>query len=643
VGPVTVAATDGALTQSATFQSVSSVDTMQVLSAVQPTAVVGQSAIPFTILLVHADGVTPDGQKPIVFTASGGAILYPCAAAVCRINTGGNGQAGVELAAPAAGTYTVQAAYGGVTQSATTAYVVPVNRMMLLSSPSPLQPVGAMTDKPFSVQVLWADGNPMANVPLPMYGPLDQEVLGACGRGACLLYTDGNGVVTSTVTTLKAGPIVLTADYGTLNQTVTFSAVGASDTLTVLASPGAGTFTGDTENFLVQVMLPDGVTPGPGKAVKFSATAGSIAFLGCGTPCTVVTGANGEAGVTGVALAPGVVTVVAADGPVTQAISFSTVARADVMRLIGAPLGSEVVGMAAAVPFAVQVFAADGVTPAVGRTITFAVTVGSAQFSTCPTAPCVATSDANGMATTTVTPLLAGATSVVAADGAASQLVNFTATGPSGSLNAVNPALYVAAGATFSEGLAAQTTVNGTGSQGQWVSWSSSGAIQLGYGASTTNALGVATIQANMGPLPAGATASATVCAWVSVCANFQVEGVAASALALEVESGGSQQVAEGVAAVPVVAQVTDGAGHAVAGATVAVYQTVSAVNVACPTRGRCPAQPVLQSTSSTAISDGNGQVAVAPLMGSGVPTETRLLLTVGTQGTASATVQSQP
>jgi hypothetical protein len=243
------------------------------------------------------------------------------------------------------------------------------------------------------------------------------------------------------------------------------------------------------------------------------------------------------------------------------------------------------------------------------------------------------------MATTLVAP----ASSVVAADGAASQMVSFTAVGPSGILSAVNPAVYVAAGATFSEALGAQATVNGTGSAGQWVSWSSAGAIQLGNGASTTNASGTATIPARIGSLAGGATATATVCAWVDVCANFQAVGVAASSQAVQVESGGAQSVAAGGQAAPVAAQVSDGAGHGVAGATVTVYQTVSAVDVACPTRGRCPAQPVLQSSVSTAISDGNGQIEVVPLMVSGVAAETKLLLTVGTQGTANATVQLQP
>jgi hypothetical protein len=751
LGTITVTAVDGALSQSVSFQSVSNTDVMQVVTAPPPAVPLGQGSPLFGILLLRADGVTPDWQELVTFTASPGATLSPCSSAICQVSTGWDGTTGVRIGATQAGTYTVTARFGAVTQTVTAVFTTQASRMNLLSAPSPQQTVGQVADKPFTVQVLWPDGTPIAGMQMPMYGPLDQVTLGACGLGACLLTTDGNGIVSTTVTPLKAGPILLTADYGALNQTVSFTAVGAGDTLTVVTSPGPGTFTGDPENFLVQVTLPDGVTPGAGKPVVFAVASGAFSFSGCATAmCTVIAGANGQAGISGSALAPGMVTIVAKDGAASQAMSFVTTARADVMKLISGPSGTVSVGSLAAVPFTVQVFQPDGATAAVGRSVTFAVTQGSAQFTACSASPCSVMSDAQGMASSGVISLTAGVTSLVAADGPASQAVTFHAvnqpdglqlvSAPGGSvfvgataaapfsvrgmlpdgvtpaaglpvtftssgagqvqfgcgaatcsvttdaqglasmsvsgggagavtltaslssggggqsvssglqvladqegLNATNPRTFVAAGASFPAQLAVAAYFNGVAAAGLPVSWSAEGAMLLSGTTTTTDSSGGSSMQAAIGPLASGATASATACAWVSVCATFFATGVAIPELEIQVVSGGAQTVPLGTPANPVTARVSDGAGHPVAGAAVTVYQEALGVAAPCPRLGRCPAAPVLRSGTSSLNSDAHGLVSVSPLTVSGVRTETRVLLTVGTQGTAAADIVVQP
>jgi len=75
----------------------------------------------------------------------------------------------------------------------------------------------------------------------------------------------------------------------------------------------------------------------------------------------------------------------------------------------------------------------------------------------------------------------------------------------------------------------------------------------------------------------------------------------------------------------------------------VTVGQTARALDVTCPSEGRCPAAPVLASASSVAVSDLNGDVTVTPLVVSGAATMTAMAFSTGTQGFATAQVSSSP
>jgi hypothetical protein len=105
----------------------------------------------------------------------------------------------------------------------------------------------------------------------------------------------------------------------------------------------------------------------------------------------------------------------------TGALTYDASAQVpNTMLLISAETAPSPVGSAAAVPFAVQVLASDGVTPVVGDTVVFSTTAGSAQFGVCGAGTCSVTTDANGMASTTVEPLAVGTVTMRAVDGAGS-------------------------------------------------------------------------------------------------------------------------------------------------------------------------------------------------------------------------------
>lgn len=124
------------------------------------------------------------------------------------------------------------------------------------------------------------------------------------------------------------------------------------------------------------------------------------------------------------------------------------------------------------------------------------------------------------------------------------------------------------------------------------------------------------------------------------MCAAFQAVGVGPDALRVQVVSGTG--AVSGAAPSLVVLQAIDTAGHAVAGASVTVYQTASEA-VACPSRGRCPAAPVVASGTSTAVSDVAGLVRVLPVVWAGGAGVTHLAASVGTQGFVALDLATTP
>src|SRR5258705_4549812 len=112
----------------------------------------------------------------------------------------------------------------------------------------------------------------------------------------------------------------------------------------------------------------------------------------------------------------------------TQALSYA--APGTTLSLLTAPAGTVIVGQQAAVPFAVQVLQADGVTPVVGEAVTFTATAGAVQFAACGAATCILHTDANGIASTLVTPQTSGAITLQATGVDGTAVASFPALTP---------------------------------------------------------------------------------------------------------------------------------------------------------------------------------------------------------------------
>ncbi|MBB5342372.1 IPT/TIG domain-containing protein [Tunturibacter empetritectus] len=326
----------------------------------------------------------------------------------------------------------------------------------------------------------------------------------------------------------------------------------------------------------------------------------------------------------------------------TQALSYA--APVPVLSLVSAPSGLLQLGVNAATPFAVKVLNGDGATPVVGEAVTFSATAGTVQFAACGAASCTVNTDANGMASTLVTPLSTGPVTLQAAGVDGTAVASFTAAARVRTVTAVQAMEYIAAGATFAWTPQVSVSDNFVSTAGVAVGWqTTSGAVSVAPSSSAVNSQGIAQTVATAGPLAEGAEATLSGCAWTNVCALFTTEGVDLADLRVIAVSGVNQIVSANGTIAQVVLQVTDTASHPVGGAVVQIFETVNAWQPACPSRGRCPVAPVLASSQSSAVSDANGLLTIVPQQIPGIAETTNLAAATGTQGFLSLALQKQP
>ncbi len=322
-----------------------------------------------------------------------------------------------------------------------------------------------------------------------------------------------------------------------------------------------------------------------------------------------------------------------------QALTYGT--PAPVLNLLTAPSGGQVVLQDASVPFAVQMLAADGITPMPGQPVVFTSSGSAVQFGACGLEDCTVTTNSLGIASTAVRPLAAGSITLSAAGSAGNQAASFNAVARVRSTTAVQATQYIAEGAKFvwtPQAIVSDSTVSTIGLPVEWQAIS--GPVALSSSQSQVGAQGVAQTVATIGPLAGGSQATLSGCAWTTVCASFAAEGIAGEDLRLVVVSGAGQTLNMSGTSAPVVFRVTDTLSHPVAGAAVQIYQTVNPSTPVCPERGRCPIAPVYSTSSSSIVSDGNGLVTVTPQQMVGVAGETNIAAAAGTEGFVSMTLE---
>ena len=649
-GTLLLTATDQSAVVTASFTVIARPDVLRLISAPGGTLTVGSTSSAFTVQLLQGDGTTPDAGKALLFTATSAGRLTSCNAASCTPQTDANGIASTSALALAPGTLVLEASIGSLVQSVSLQVIAKPDVLSLVSVPADGSPVGSVATLPFAVRLLLADEvTPDAGKTVSLLVTDGSAQLQSCGATSCDVITDATGLASSLVLPGAPGLITLAAKAGAQSVSRSFTALARPDTLSVVTVPLDGSWAGEAAAtpFAVRLVLGDGVTPDAGRNVTVTVTNGNGILNACGAAsCSLLTDSLGMAATAVTPGAAGVVTLSAAapatGGSAAVSASFVAAAKPDRLQLIQAPEAAVFVGAQSLAAFVVRVTLSDGATPVAGAQVIFSAGP-QVSLLACGASSCQVTTDSNGLAQTGVLGLSAGAVTLTASYAGASVTAGFAVVANQQSLTAAVPVFYLAEAAVVAVELQAIAIENTTPASGQTVQWSASAGLALAAPSSATDGTGTARIEALVGPLPGGALARAQACAWAGVCTGFSLQAVSAAEQQVQVLSGGTQTLAQGVVPESVVAQITDGGGHALAAAVVTAFQTVSAVDQNCPPRGRCAAMPVLAESETVLVPGWDGMVRITPLTVPGTATETRLLLTVGTAGVASATVSMTP
>ena len=295
----------------------------------------------------------------------------------------------------------------------------------------------------------------------------------------------------------------------------------------------------------------------------------------------------------------------------------------------------------------------DGAGAAVsGAPVTVATVQGSDALAPCAAASCTVVTDASGYVRLTVSALAAGAQVLQASAAAgASAWIRFNAVVPRHTVQPLRAVQYVAAGSNAPVLPAVLVASSGLPAPGIAVAWTVPDAatdntlqLQAPQTATAQDGTSAAAVLASLG---AGQEVDLQACSWpadpVPVCTSVPLRGVAPQDLRLMAVSGNIQTVAGSAMLQPVVLRVTDGAGHGVAGATVAIYQSVTAAQPPCPASGRCPTPRVVGSSSTSVVSDDDGMVRVDPLQWQDTAGSSQMVAVAGTNGYLAWTLLRNP
>jgi hypothetical protein len=325
-------------------------------------------------------------------------------------------------------------------------------------------------------------------------------------------------------------------------------------------------------------------------------------------------------------------------------------AATDLLLLLQGAEPSTPVGSQAANPIRVRAVAADGVTPVTGATIAWSSTNGL-QFSACSGASsCSVLTDEAGESSSWVTMTTTGPSAITIALAPASytppQTQQDTVVGTSSTLDlaALTPTRWVGQGATLAVPLTVEALDLGVPLPNVTVNFVlSTGTATLSAGSATTNALGFATVTAQLTNLSVNVQVSACVAPNNSPCQTFTLFSTPTSLWTLQPVSGSSQFVLTGQAFQPLVMRVTDGsaAENPVLGVSVAFATTLARVS---PGQGGQQGgeggdgSPVILGTSQAqVVTAQDGTASIVPSAENVGPCD--VFITVNA-GTASAQLQ---
>jgi len=323
----------------------------------------------------------------------------------------------------------------------------------------------------------------------------------------------------------------------------------------------------------------------------------------------------------------------------------------DTLTMISGANPSVPVGSQAPVPFAVVVRGPDGA-PVSGATIALSASPSTALSACSNFGSCSIFTDQSGLASTHITPLTAGVTTIVARLAPVSysspQQVQTTLLGlvPSSlDVSLASPKVWVPQGSTLDIPITTHALTNGAPTAGLAVAYSiTAGSGSFSVSSNTTDNSGNSATTLHVSTISSETDVNACVTAsGVTRCQNFQIFPVADSALRIQPVAGTSQTVRQQTAFAPVSVRITDSASppDPVFGAAVNFQSIIGrAVNnqpiVWLENTGitQNPMPVILASAQVTALSDANGLATAQP--GPGAVQGPVLILGSATTGAAT-------
>ncbi len=330
----------------------------------------------------------------------------------------------------------------------------------------------------------------------------------------------------------------------------------------------------------------------------------------------------------------------------TGALTFGA-ASSDNIVMINPRTSPTPVGAQTIAPLAVQVLAADGVTPVSGATVGWSGT-NSLQISACGGASsCSVATDQNGEATTWLTPATNAAATITAtlAPGVYSppKSVSTTqaATESSSDIGLTAPYIWISQGATASLPLTVRILSNGVPQNNSQANFSVvAGSGSLSAASAKTGSNGYATVTLSVTQIATFAQVSVCVSPANTVCGSFYVSPVPLAQQHLQPVSGAGQ-ISTGAAFQPVVVRVIDSSTppNVVVASPVLFQTTVFRPGGTAPgsgggeTNSGNSGMPVILKVSQNTIpSDGNGLASFVPSAGGfAAPVDVDVNVSVGT------------
>ena len=283
------------MTAALTYSSVEP-QSMRLVSAPAGSLLVNDAAaVPFSVQLLTADGVTPVANAAVQFAVlNGSAAFGSCGgASSCTMLTDAHGLAMSTVTPAAAGSVTLEAKMGSLMQTASFTAGSQAGAMLVVSTPENPVRVGVVSSNLFAVREVGLNGaTPLPTRAITFSATPDVAVFSPCYSSTCTVLTDGSGTASAGVLARVAGPVTLVARDGDVSQTLTVNAIANLDTMVITTPVPAQVYAGEGPVLAATLYHADG-TPDPYETVTFSATAGVVFDVCPNLSCPVSTAYNG--------------------------------------------------------------------------------------------------------------------------------------------------------------------------------------------------------------------------------------------------------------------------------------------------------------------------------------------------------------